>query len=109
MATSTIDSIPSTGFLSINQITSCKAQGRVGILPVARSTWIKGVESGQFPKPVRFGARLVLWKAEDVRLVVENGGALPNFVRKPDRAGCNLPWLQTKQAKKAAKEQAAAA
>lgn len=88
---STIDAIPQTGWLSINQITSRKATATTpetkGILPVCRSSWIKGVKSGRFPKPVKFGARLVLWKAEDVRLVVENGGAMPTFVRKPDLTG----------------------
>ena len=108
---STIDAIPHTGWLSIYQLTGRKATATTpetkGIMPIGRSTWLKGVKAGRFPQPVKFGARLVLWKAEDVRLVVENGGALPTFVRKPDLTGRNFDVARA--ARKAAKEARAAA
>ena len=111
MTQATIDSIPHTGWLSIYQITGRKATATTpevkGIMPVGRSTWLKGVKAGRFPQPAKFGARLVLWKAEDVRLVVENGGAIPTYVRKPDLTGSKT--VGRIGSKKAAKEQAAAA
>ncbi len=47
------------------------------LLPISKSTWLTGVKSGHFPKPVRLGKRIAAWRIEDIRNLInsnENGG-----------------------------------
>jgi len=48
------------------------------LLPISRSTWLTGVKSGHFPKPVRLGKRITAWRVEDIRNLInskkEEGG-----------------------------------
>lgn len=48
------------------------------ILPISRSTWLTGIKSGHFPKPVRLGKRITAWRVEDIRNLInskeEEGG-----------------------------------
>lgn len=37
------------------------------IIPVGRTTWLKGVKTGLFPKPVKFSSRIIVWRAEDIK------------------------------------------
>ena len=43
------------------------------MLPISRSTWWAGVKSGRFPKPLKLGPRITVWRLEDVRGLLENG------------------------------------
>ena len=50
-------------------------EGCPGIIPISRSSWYAGIESGRFPKPVYpFGPRTPVWKVEDIRALIEGGG-----------------------------------
>ena len=43
------------------------------ILPISRSTWLTGIKSGHFPKPVRLGKRITAWRVEDIcKLITSN-------------------------------------
>jgi len=43
-----------------------------GPIPVSKSTWWAGVKDGRFPKPLKLGPRITVWRAEDIeRLVSE--------------------------------------
>jgi predicted DNA-binding transcriptional regulator AlpA len=44
------------------------------ILPISRSTWLKGVTDGRFPPPAKFG-RATLWKLSEILAIVEGSGA----------------------------------
>ena len=47
------------------------------LLPISKSTWLTGVKSGYFPKPVRLGKKITAWRVEDIRKLInstENGG-----------------------------------
>jgi prophage regulatory protein len=60
--------IPEIGFLKLAQV--------LGLIPLGRTSWLNGVKSGKYPKPVKIGARSVAWKVEDIRALVESlGGA----------------------------------
>lgn len=37
-----------------------------GPIPVSKSTWWAGVKDGRFPKPIKLGPRITVWKAEDI-------------------------------------------
>lgn len=48
------------------------------LLPISKSTWLTGVKSGHFPKPVRLGKRIAAWRIEDILNLInskeEEGG-----------------------------------
>lgn len=60
--------LPETGFLRISQILA-----PAGPIPVSKSTWWAGVKDGRFPKPLKLGARVTVWRVEDIRHLIENG------------------------------------
>lgn len=62
------DQLPQTGLLRIRQILSPE-----GPIPVSKSTWWAGVKDGRFPKPMKLGARVTVWRVEDIRELIENG------------------------------------
>jgi prophage regulatory protein len=56
--------LPETGFLRISQV--------LQFIPVARSVWWQGCRTGRFPKPIKLGARTTVWRAEDIRALIES-------------------------------------
>jgi prophage regulatory protein len=60
------DQISLTGFLRLSSII-----GAGKLIPVSRSTWWEGVKSGRFPKPVKLGPRITVWRVEDIRRLIE--------------------------------------
>jgi prophage regulatory protein len=63
--------LPETGFLRLHQICGHKKRGTTGIIPVCRSTWLKGVKTGRYPKAVKLGERATAWRVEDIRALIE--------------------------------------
>ncbi len=59
--------IPATGFMREPAVLS--------LIPVGRSTWWAGVKAGRYPKPVKLGARMTAWRAEDIRALIDSLGA----------------------------------
>lgn len=53
---------PETGYLRIKQV--------LQLIPVSKSTWWAGVQSGRFPKAVKLGPRITVWRAEDIRKLI---------------------------------------
>lgn len=43
------------------------------IIPIGKSTWWEGVKSGRFPKPIKLGPRITVWRAEDIQSLLEKG------------------------------------
>ena len=64
----TNNTFPETGFLRLKQILAPN-----GPIPVSKSTWWAGVKDGRFPKPMKLGARVTVWRAEDILSLIENG------------------------------------
>lgn len=56
--------IPETGFMRLSTI--------LEIIPVSKSTWWTGVKTGQFPKAYKLSERITVWRAEDIRALIEN-------------------------------------
>lgn len=65
--------LPETGLLRLRQIIGdLKAQPPIpGLIPVCKSTWYAGIKEGRFPAPVRLGERVVAWRVEDIRALIE--------------------------------------
>jgi len=65
--------LPDTGFVRLPQIIGDKhARPPIpAIIPVGKSTWWKGVQTGRYPAPVRtLGPRITAWRVEDIRNLV---------------------------------------
>ncbi len=60
--------LPETGFLRLSSILAPK-----GPIPVGKSTWWEGVKTGRYPKPVKLGPRITVWRVEDIRRLIETG------------------------------------
>lgn len=58
-----MNQLSNSGFLRITDV--------LQLIPIGKSTWWAGVKDGRFPKPVKIGPRLTLWRAEDIRQLIE--------------------------------------
>ena len=55
--------LPETGLLRIKQV--------LRFVPVSRSNWWAGVKEGRFPKPLKLSQRVTVWKASEIRAIIE--------------------------------------
>jgi predicted DNA-binding transcriptional regulator AlpA len=69
--------IPAVAFLKIHQIIgNPKAVPPVpALIPIGRTSFLNGVKSGKYPKPVKLGERSVAWRVDDVRAMIEKMSA----------------------------------
>jgi len=44
------------------------------IIPISKSAWWAGVQSGRYPKPFKLSERTTVWKSEDIMKVIEEAG-----------------------------------
>lgn len=72
--TTTTHPLPETGFLRIWQIVGNPKTNTPALLPIGRTTFLNGVKSGKYPKPVKLGERTTAWRVEDIRALVEQLG-----------------------------------
>jgi len=54
----------SEGFYRIKQI--------LGILPVSRRTWWRGVKSGKYPKPLKLSKNVTAWRVSEIEQLLDN-------------------------------------
>lgn len=62
------DLLPETGFVRLAQVLAPE-----GPIPVSKSTWWLGVRTGRFPKALKLGPRITVWRAEDIRALIREG------------------------------------
>lgn len=60
--------LPSTGYVRLPDIIKPR-----GPIPVGKSTWWAGVKDGRFPRPVKLGPRLTVWRVDDIRRLIDHG------------------------------------
>jgi prophage regulatory protein len=71
-----ISTLPDTGFIRLYQIIGDRKRGIPGVLPIGRTSFLNGVKSGKYPKPVKLGERTTAWRVEDIRSLINSlGGA----------------------------------
>lgn len=58
-----LTNIPETGLMRIKQV--------LKFIPVSRSGWWAGVKVGRFPRPIKLSERVTVWRASDIRSLVE--------------------------------------
>ena len=64
---------PADGMVRIAQIVGDPARKIPPFVPVSRQTWLDGVKSGQFPKPIKLGPRTTVWRVSEVRALMGGG------------------------------------
>lgn len=45
------------------------------LIPISKSAWWAGVRSGRYPKPIKLSPRTTVWRAEDIRALIERAAA----------------------------------
>jgi hypothetical protein len=67
-----MNQLPETGFLRLRQIIGdTKSKPPLPpIIPVKKTCWWDGVKSGRFPKPLKLGPRVTVWRVEDIRNLI---------------------------------------
>ena len=55
--------LPETGFVRLQQI--------LALIPISRSAWWAGVREGKFPKAIKLGSKTTVWRAEDIRALID--------------------------------------
>ncbi|MGZ8182798.1 MAG: helix-turn-helix transcriptional regulator [Methylobacter sp.] len=60
------------GYLRVWQIIGDRKRGIEAILPIGRSTFLAGVKSGKYPKPVKLGERTTAWRKSDIMALLED-------------------------------------
>ncbi len=68
----TTSNLPETGFLRLSQIIGNKKTNTPALIPISRTSFLNGVKSGKYPKPVKLGERMTAWRIEDIRELIEN-------------------------------------
>ncbi len=64
--------LPEEGFLRLRQIIGDKKNPAIiPIIPISRSNFLAGVKEGRFPKPIKLGLRIIVWKVSDIRKLIE--------------------------------------
>jgi len=68
--------LPETGFVRLWQIVgNPKATPPTpALIPVSRTTFLNGVKSGKYPRPIKLGERTTAWKVEDIRTLIAKLG-----------------------------------
>jgi hypothetical protein len=69
-----LNQLPQTGFVRIWQIVGNKKTNTPAILPIGRTSFLMGVKSGKYPKPVKLGERTTAWRVSDIRDLIEKLG-----------------------------------
>jgi len=62
--------LPTEGFVRLKTV--------LAVVPVGESRWYQGVNTGEFPAPVKIGPRMNAWRVRDIRELIaklESGGA----------------------------------
>ena len=55
--------LPETGFVRLPQV--------LALIPISRSAWWAGIRSGKFPHGIKLGRKTTVWRAEDIRRLIE--------------------------------------
>jgi hypothetical protein len=67
-----MNQLPETGFLRLSQILGDPKRGIPPIIPIGKTAWWEGVKSGRFPRAVKLGPRITVWRVEDIRALIQS-------------------------------------
>lgn len=56
--------LPEVGFIRLSTV--------LKIIPVSKSTWWAGIQSGRYPQSVKLAKRITAWRVEEIRNLINN-------------------------------------
>lgn len=56
--------LPATGFVRLSTI--------LKLIPISKSSWWAGVQSGRYPKSVKLSTRTTAWRVEDIYKLIND-------------------------------------
>ena len=56
--------LPDAGFLRLPQVLT--------LIPISRSSWWDGIKKGKYPQGIKLGTRTTVWRAEDIRSLIDS-------------------------------------
>jgi len=59
-----LGNLPEIGYVRLPQI--------LAVLPMGKSTFWNRVKAGIYPKPKKLGAKISVWRVEDIRAILAN-------------------------------------
>lgn len=70
-----MSSMPEEGFLRLVQILgdARTCPPILPIIPIGKTAWLKGVDEGIFPPPIKLTERTRVWRVSDIRQLIKNG------------------------------------
>ena len=51
------------GFLRLKQV--------LMLIPISRSSWWAGVAEGKYPRPIKLGQRVTVWRVSDIQKLIK--------------------------------------
>lgn len=51
------------GFLRLKQV--------LILIPISRSSWWSGVAQGKYPRPIKLGQRVTVWRVSDIQKLIQ--------------------------------------
>lgn len=64
------NNLPKMGFLRLPQV--------LDLIPISKSSWWLGVKTGKYPKPIKLGRKISVWRVEDIKNLISNLGENTN-------------------------------
>jgi prophage regulatory protein len=64
--------LPEAGYVRLSQILGDKKRNLPPIIPVGKTSWYEGIKAGKYPPPIKLGPRTSVWRAEDIRALLES-------------------------------------
>ncbi len=66
-------SLPKVGYVRLHQIIgNPKANPPIPpIIPVSKSTWWEGIRTGRFPKSIKLGPKITVWRVGDIMALID--------------------------------------
>ncbi len=62
---------PTKFFYKLNDIIGDKNNNISPLIPISKTTWLSGVKTGKYPKPIHLSKRTVAWRSEDILSLID--------------------------------------
>ena len=69
-----IQELPHSGLLRVKHV--------LQFVRVSRSNWWQGVKEGRYPQPLKLSERVTVWRASDIRDLIEGTPSIGHVIRK---------------------------
>lgn len=67
----TLGNLPDWATVTVSEISTSRAKGRIGLLSISETDWYEMVRQGHAPKGVRAMGKVVVWSVGTIRDIAE--------------------------------------